>query len=120
MPKPYLIVLVLVSLLALSAAAFFAQERNRILLRGSGVRADEVVLGVSIGASRGQAIAELTSRGYQHYETTSGGKCLYRSYDADVQLDVFRDRSWRRGTICVASQGRRIKEIQWWFNPLSP
>jgi len=75
--------------------------------------------GVSIGSARSDALDGLR-RALRHAETKSGGTCLFREFSDEYVLDVFRDDTWRRGTVCIASRDDVVVAVVWMFNPFMP
>ena len=96
--------------LTVVAALFFIDERNRALF-ASGPIEKGGRYGVKVGSSLQDATAKLEDYGLVRGTLTSRSRCL-GLYDSDnVQLHVFIDYSWRRGTICIASEDGMVTGI---------
>jgi hypothetical protein len=115
---------VILSLIAaccvLLAIVELSNESTRLLITQSqGVRESGSAFGVTIGATRSSAVTTLRSQ-FTYRRTKRGGECLVRQFSAEYDLDIFHDRSWRKGAICVASRDGQVTTIVWSFNPFAP
>jgi hypothetical protein len=117
--------IVAVALLTMVAVGFswlMADEPNRKLIFDPIGHVDSgSAFSVAVGQSRAAALNTLRRRqGFSPYESRSGDTCLTRSYNQQMQLDIFEDMSWRRGTVCLVSNGGVVLEIVWYYNFLAP
>jgi hypothetical protein len=113
------------ALVVVSIGAFGAfvalDERNQVVLfNHSGSTTTGAILGASVGMSRATAREQLQRKGLVLRKSFAGGGCLEWKF-ADAQtVDVFRDDSWRKGAVCVASSGGTVERIVWYFDPSQP
>jgi hypothetical protein len=109
--------IVVVAALAGGAGVMFSDEYNRAaLFNNSGYAASGTRFSVQIGESRDRAISQLrSSRALAYEETYRGHNCLMREYRDARTFDIFIDRSWRQGSICVISDGRNVLEVAWLY-----
>jgi hypothetical protein len=115
------ITLIAVGLLVLCTALFIADERNRAaLLVPEGVVDHGEKFGVSVGESREMARGSLLSGGFGFEGSQVGGRCVRHAYEPTEMVDVFSDRSWRSGTVCVISRDSRVVAVDWLFMPMTP
>jgi hypothetical protein len=116
----YLIWAALVAALA-GIGYMMADEFNRAgILSSEGYIESGSKFGMEIGMSRDTAASRLSERGLEQVELTAQQSCHGRSYGPDRQVELWYDRSWRRGTICLSSTGNRIASVSWIYNWSAP
>ena len=100
---------------------FLSDEYNWTAVLGSEGFVDTgSKFGVSVGGLRSEASAKLSDRGLVLEESFDGGSCLNRSYPDEQNVEVWSDRSWRRGTICLASENNQVVSIGWFYSWMQP
>lgn len=116
------LVLVATGAVIVLGSVFLSNDLNRTALAGgTGDVAAGGALGLSVGMPATEAEARLTAHGLKVVpDETPEAPCLGRTYKPDETVRIFADDSWRRGTICLASQNDRLSRIVWYFAPLSP
>ncbi len=104
-----------VTLVAASHAAVFLQDDfNRLGVFGSGgFVTSGSMFGLTIGMDRTAAARHLTGRGLQIGEPSRPGHCLGRENLPDQDMELWDDRSWRHGVICLGSKDGKIISIAW-------
>lgn len=117
--------IVVIALLVTAIAGlslFFTEELNRKwVFNPIGHIESGSTLSVTVGQSRREAINILKSNNaLSLYESRPGYHCLTRRYSQQMDLDIFQDNSWRRGTICLVSTGEIVSEVIWYYNFLAP
>lgn len=115
--------LAIVSLvIAVLAIALWRDEPLRLILSGGGdgTASTGKVLGVAIGDPRTSAKLALIERGLVQAGSQRGGVCVKERFTSAQLVDVYRDESWRKGVVCVASVNETVVRVEWYFNPLSP
>lgn len=88
-------------------------QENRRISSGS-------FAGASIGDPRAQARRFFLSRGLSLSRVSRGGDCYGNRYPEEILLEVYIDDTWRNGSVCVASENGRIKELSWFYSFWSP
>jgi hypothetical protein len=110
--------LILAVLAPMAGAAFLmTNEYNRAaLFDSSGYVTSGTRFSVQIGQRRDFALSQLgSSRTLVHEETYRGHGCLMREFSDTRTFDIFIDESWRRGSICVISDGQHVLEVAWLY-----
>jgi len=108
---------VLLLVMAGLAAYLLSSELNRMAALGSeGFIQSGSKFGVHIGDNRTKAIEKLDRHGIKTESLPTEGRCLGRDYPTDQQINLLRDRSWRRGVICLASRDEKIVSVAWYFS----
>lgn len=104
---------VVVAMIAL--ATFLAEPYNRAGALGSGgLRLQGSALGIAIGVEREDAHATLIAHGLSVGQPQAANHCLGRDYGAeDETLELWDDRSWRRGTVCLGLRNGKVVSIAW-------
>lgn len=99
-----------------------ADEFNRAgMLSSEGYIESGSKFDVTIGMPRDAAARRLSDRGLEEVEQlTADQSCHGRSYGADRQVELWYDRSWRRGTICLSSTGNRVASLSWIYDWSAP
>lgn len=105
-----------------------SSERNRAAFGSYGYTEQGQKFGVQIGSDRQNAIDFLINRGLIDISTLGFVKetsddpqsCLGRKYANDTMVDILWDRSWRQGTICLASKSDVIVSVSWQYNMFAP
>lgn len=83
---------------------------------GSGQLASGSFLGVSVGDPAERGVRRLEELGLDLDRVERGGACFYENYAESYRIFVMKDRTWRKGTVCLAADaGGRIHKIEWWF-----
>lgn len=110
------------SLAALAGIGYLiADEFNRAgILSSEGYIESGSKFGIAIGMSHDAAAMRLSGRGLEKVELTAEQSCHGRSYGPDRQVELWYDRSWRRGTICLSLVGNRIASVSWIYNWAAP
>lgn len=116
----YIIWVVLVALI-LAFAYMMTDEFNRAgLLSSEGYVGNGTKFGVEIGKSRNLAAQRLLDRGLEPVALTSVQSCHGRTYDTKRQVELWYDRTWRRGTICLSSEANKVTSVSWIYNWAAP
>lgn len=120
--RPRIFAVALLTMIAVGLSWLIADEPNRkFVFDPIGYADSGSAFSVAVGQSRDTAISALNRRrSFSLYESRSGDTCLARRYNRQVQLDIFEDKSWRRGTICLVSTGDVVLEVVWYYNFLAP
>lgn len=118
--KTVVIALLVTAIAGLSL--FFTEELNRKwVFNPIGYIEYGSTLSVTVGQPRREAVNILkSSSALSLYESRPGYNCLTRRYNQQMNLDIFQDNSWRRGTICLVSTGEIVSEVIWYYNFLAP
>ena len=112
-----MLIWIVCALLIAAAIFILSDEFNR-----AGVSASEGYVesgskfGIEIGMSRDAAVNRLASRGLDQVDLTAPQSCHGRNYGPERQVELWYDRSWRRGTICLSSEENKIASISWVYN----
>jgi len=113
--------LIVLFFVLLSGVIFFSFEHNRAPFSDSeGVIWKGQKFGIVIGQPDTFDRAKLRGEGWSYDHTESGGGCIRHRYSADYTLTVFVDDSWRHGTLCAISKGRRVRAAEWFYGPFWP
>lgn len=116
--------IIAIALLAMAAVGFtlFMEETNRkFVFDPSGHVETGSAFSVMVGDTRSSALRTLNiGQPFSLYESRLGTNCLTRRFDRQMQLDIFEDKSWRRGTVCIVSTGGVVSEVIWYYNFLAP
>lgn len=101
---------------------FASNPFNRAALFGSGGRSETTAhFGIAIGMPSEAASAILAENGFGRDQPQNAGRCLGRDFaEAQEQLELWRDRSWRRATICIGTRDGRVRSLVWSFGPWMP
>lgn len=104
-------------LLIVGGLLFFSDPVNRRVYNdSSGSISEGSFLGASIDHSSEEATERLTGVGLDFDYVKQGGRCFYKDYPSDQSIHVFRDSTWRKGTVClVVDRAGSVKAIEWWF-----
>ncbi len=98
-----------------------ADEFNRAgVLSSKGYIESGSKFGIDIGMSRDAAARQLSDQGLEQVELTATQSCHGRSHGPDRYVELWYDRSWRRGTICLSSTGNRVASVSWVYNWAAP
>lgn len=106
---------------------FFSNEWNRAALGTEGYIDEGSKFGIEIGSNTQDVITRLIDRGLvdaadigkneTHYNPQ---ECHSRLYADDIEVRLLWDRSWRQGTICIASKSGVIVGVSWWYGMFQP
>lgn len=117
--------IVLIALVAVVSFAilFLSNPLNHVVLfNAEGSLDEKKFLDVEQGDSISDVRRLLVQRGLseQDFVALEIERCANRQVpDADY-VYLFRDRSWRRGVVCVFTLDNEVINIAWSFNPLAP
>lgn len=119
------LVLSVITLVVVSVGAFAVfvaqDERNQVVFfNHSGSTTTGAILGASVGMSRAEAHEQLERKGLVLRKSFTGHGCLEWKFEDAQTVDVFRDDSWRKGAVCVASRGDTVERLVWYFDPSQP
>lgn len=120
--------LFVVSFIAYYYGKHSPSEWNRAAWGTHGFIENGTVFGVTVGDTTESAKNHLTGKGLRVVEITrligtQNGKvksCHYREYPVDITLYSFSDSSWRRGTMCIATQNDKVVSIDWVYGMYQP
>jgi hypothetical protein len=114
------ILLFLVGIVGTAVALVSIDERNRTALFNASGRVEKgSKLGIEIGLARDEAARRLKKRGFSFDRALqTPGACLYWTYTEDQLVERWSDRSWRRGTVCLAFREGKVVSIGWRFEPI--
>jgi hypothetical protein len=120
--KIRIVAIVVVTIFVLGLIYVITDEFNRkYIFNPIGYRDAGSAFSVVVGQPRNTALNTLKNNDtLSLYESRPGNHCLTRRYGQEMDLDIFEDRSWRRGSICVASAGGVVVEVVWYYNFLAP
>lgn len=107
---------------------FLAFERNRVFFGGIGNIEKGEKFGISIGEKRTISHERLNSLGFEQYELgkyknpddKNDNSCHGRVYTKDIVVEAFTDKSWRGGTLCLASKDGIIVSLSWDYGFVGP
>lgn len=108
--------------ISVAVVAFLSDPFNLAGVYGSQgfIRSGEK-FNISVGGSRSQATAMLRKKGINAVAPTSTFHgCFVNPVPPSQQIELFWDRSWRRGTICIASSKDTVTALGWHYNWLAP
>lgn len=125
--KRWVLLAVLVALLVQCAIAARPYDQTyAVFAESNGIIDDGERFGVTVGSSVEAARFALQRRGWREDSRdvvdavdAAGWRCRGRERQADEQLLMFTDPSWRTGTICLYISGERVRTMAWMFNPLT-
>jgi hypothetical protein len=113
----------LVFALLIAAAIFIlSDEFNRSgALASEGYIESGSKFGIEIGMSRDAAANKLASRGLEWSELPTDPRfspqsCHGHTHSPERLVELWIDRSWRRGTICLSSEENKITSVSWVYN----
>jgi hypothetical protein len=112
----------LIGLLAMLATAlgmtwfFLADPRNLVALNPDGLLTSGKRFGLEIGMPMNQAAARMNALpGMRTLKVMQGGLCIGHAFQADRQVLVLGDDSWRRGSVCLIGRNGRLEKIGWQY-----
>ena len=118
----------MIALLTLGALlVFFSSEWNRTLFYPEGFIEKGKKFGLEIGHSKEIVTERILDRGL--IDRTGLGanetgynlqSCHLHIYEDRYEVQLWVDKSWRKGTICVAFLDGKLARMSWWYNPLAP
>ena len=76
--------------------------------------------GMDIGMPRDVATTKLAARGLEPVELTATQSCHNRTFRPERQVELWCDRTWRRGTICISSEQNKVASVSWIYNRAAP
>ena len=108
-------------------AIFLSNEWNRAAWGSEGYIENGTKFGLTIGESKPEVAIYLTSRGLIN-ETTVGinethynpQSCYNYIHGAEYEVELWRDDSWRRGSICIAFLDGKLARVSWWYGMFQP
>jgi len=118
--KRYLLIALPMLCIAVAAILILSPLTRVAITRSKGKIDEGRFLDVEIGSMSAAAHKALTDRGFRHIERTQGGNCMGIFYEANFEVNLYFDDSWRRGTICVASIDGRVRSVRWYYDFLDP
>ena len=99
---------------------FFSFEPNRLAISWTGGFVKEgAKFGVQIGQPADTAQASLAKMGWKFSEILDGHECLSKNYPDGVRVELYEDRTWRSGSLCLASKDNRVLSIEWDYTPFA-
>jgi len=122
-----MIILVLGLTLTVSFLLFISNEWNRAAFGAHGHIEKGTKFGLTIGDSKSEVVSYLVARGLTdgttleinetHYNPQS---CHNHIYSDEYEVQIWDDRSWRRGTICVAFLDGKLARVSWYYGMFQP
>ncbi|MGE0653311.1 MAG: hypothetical protein AB7P12_16440 [Alphaproteobacteria bacterium] len=96
-------------------AYLMSDEFNRAgILSSEGYIEHGSKFGIDIGMN--VAANRLVEHGLEPVELTATHSCHGRAYGSERRVELWYDRTWRRGTICVSSEENRVASVSWIYN----
>jgi len=106
---------------------FLSNEWNRAAFGSEGYIVEGKKFGLTIGASKKEMTEYLVERGLADRSiprTNEVGhnpqSCHLHIYANEYEVQLWADKSWRRGTICVAYLDGKLTRVSWIYNMLAP
>lgn len=76
--------------------------------------------GIQIGEPISDATSHLEAKGIERVDIGDRKRCHSHSNPNATDVRLFRDDSWRSGTICVFADESGVIRISWWYNWAAP
>lgn len=110
---------IVVAAVAVGALSVSSQLDRAALFSPEGYAESGTPLGIQVGSSTADAAVVLNRFGLEQVDPAVPSACLGRQYQG-VDVELWYDRSWRRGVICMTEDDNVVTSVAWYFNPLSP
>lgn len=107
--------LIVGTIIVVLTVQFFLDPRNRALFSSGPVRSGQLY-GIEIGSSSLEAFRKLDRYGLVRGRVPNTGRCMALVAEDNEKLDLFSDNSWRRGTVCLATEGGKVTGIDTYFS----
>jgi hypothetical protein len=105
---------------ALIVFLFFLDIRNFVIVDPKGRVVAGSKFNVSIGSAVDLSAGEVLKFSSVKYGGEGyGGECAGNEYGKEFRVVYFFDLSWRRGVICIISEGDIVREISWEYQFIS-
>ena len=100
---------------------FLSNERNRHAFASKGSIQEGAMFGISVGDTRLTVDKFLQKRGYSIEKTEemkidgmfTRNHCYSKRLPDNLTPSIYRDNSWRRGSLCVVYDDGKVAEIHW-------
>lgn len=94
------------------------------ILNSSDILSEGGRFGLEIGAGKRTIAPRMKELGLRRVHLNSirernpTNSCHGVAYSSQHEVQVFRDKSWRHGVICVVLRDARVEAISWHFTPI--
>jgi len=117
-----------IAVLITGAYLFFSNDRNKHAFSSKGSIQQGTIFGVHIGDTRPIADEYLNNIGYLTLNpspmtirgVSTRNHCYSKEIPNNLTPVMYRDGSWRRGSLCVVYDEGRVSEINWWYDMFAP
>jgi hypothetical protein len=110
-----LIMIFIVGMFYIARVSRFSEFNRAGIIGSSGRIENGLKFGILIGSTYENVSKEMESLGFEKSNPTKVGFCHGFEYEKGLTPHLWRDASWRKGTICIVTDSAYVRYVSWTY-----